>query len=138
MRELITISTHQREVLLDITREVEAVVERSGIREGLVSVYAQGATGAVMIQENWDDSVQTDVVNLLQQVIPKGVWQHLYIHSLMWIDYWKTTQLLMVSKSLAPMRVHRIQILSLALSGQENGQLPLKPSVTWVWLMVLR
>ena len=76
MREIITIATAQREELVDITREVEAVVKRSGIGDGLVSVYAQGATSAIMIQENWDDSVQTDVVNLLRQVIPRGVWLH--------------------------------------------------------------
>lgn len=29
-----------------------------------------------MIQENWDESVQMDVVNLLRKVIPKGVWLH--------------------------------------------------------------
>ena len=76
MRETITIQTTQREVLIDITALVKDVVERSGITNGLVSVYAQGATGAIMIQENWDESVQTDVVNLLRQLIPKGVWLH--------------------------------------------------------------
>ncbi len=76
MREIITISTSEREVLVDITPRVEAVVAASGIRNGLVNVYAQGATGAIMIQENWDDSVQTDVVNLLRKMIPKGVWLH--------------------------------------------------------------
>ena len=76
MRETITIQTMQREVLIDITALVKDVVERSGITNGLVSVYAQGATGAMMIQENWDESVQTDVVNLLRQLIPKGVWLH--------------------------------------------------------------
>jgi secondary thiamine-phosphate synthase enzyme len=39
-------------------------------------VYAQGATAAMMIQENWDDSVQLDVVNLLRKMIPPGVWLH--------------------------------------------------------------
>lgn len=29
-----------------------------------------------MIQENWDDSVQTDVIALLSKLIPRGVWQH--------------------------------------------------------------
>ena len=76
MRESITISTHRREELVDITGQVNAVVQRSGVRNGLVSVYAQGATAAIMIQENWDESVQTDVVHLLQQLIPKGVWLH--------------------------------------------------------------
>ena len=48
----------------------------SGVRDGLVSVYAQGATAAIMIQENWDESVQTDVISLLRKLAPKGVWLH--------------------------------------------------------------
>ena len=76
MREIITIATPSREILVDITDQVNAVVRHSGIDNGLVSVYAQGATAAIMIQENWDDSVQTDVVHLLQQMIPRGVWLH--------------------------------------------------------------
>jgi secondary thiamine-phosphate synthase enzyme len=76
MQETISISTHQREGLYDITREVEMVVSRSGISSGMVNIYAQGATTAIMIQENWDDSVQTDVVNLLRKLIPRGVWLH--------------------------------------------------------------
>ncbi len=76
MRRTITIHTDTRETLVDITPGVEAVVSSSGIRDGLVSVYAQGATGAIMIQENWDDSVQTDVIQLLKKMIPKGVWLH--------------------------------------------------------------
>jgi len=76
MREFIKLSTAQRETLVDITEQVESAVQKSGIKNGLVSVYAQGATAAIMIQENWDDSVQTDVVNFLRQIIPKGVWLH--------------------------------------------------------------
>lgn len=76
MRETVTIATQRREQLLDITHEVAAVVARSGIRDGLVSLYAQGATCAIMIQENWDESVPLDVVNLLRKLIPPGVWLH--------------------------------------------------------------
>ena len=76
MRESITISSNKREELIDITSRVNAVVQLSGASNGLVSVYAQGATAALMIQENWDESVQTDVVHLLQKLIPKGVWLH--------------------------------------------------------------
>ncbi len=76
MREKITIETTAREVLVDITEQVREVVRRSGAKNGLVSVYAQGATAAIMIQENWDDSVQTDVIDFLRRLIPKGVWLH--------------------------------------------------------------
>ncbi len=76
MQKTLALKTHAREVLVDITAQVEAAVKASGIRQGLVNVYAQGATAAIMIQENWDESVQTDVVNLLSKVIPQGVWLH--------------------------------------------------------------
>jgi secondary thiamine-phosphate synthase enzyme len=76
MRQTIHVATQRREELVDITREVAKVVERSEIRNGLVAIYAQGATAAIMIQENWDDSVQADVVTLLRKLIPRGLWLH--------------------------------------------------------------
>lgn len=76
MQKIIHIKTDCREGLFDITGQVKRVVSESGVDTGIVSVYAQGATAAIMIQENWDDSVQTDVVTLLRKVIPKGVWAH--------------------------------------------------------------
>jgi len=76
MQDIIQISTNKREGLYDITNQVRALVKKSGIRQGMVSVYVQGSTAAIMIQENWDESVQTDVVNLLKKLIPHGVWQH--------------------------------------------------------------
>lgn len=76
MQGIIEIRTHQNEALYDITFKVAQIVSESNIETGTVNVYAQGATAAIMIQENWDDSVQTDVVNLLSKLIPSGVWLH--------------------------------------------------------------
>lgn len=76
MQEIISVETHKREEMVDITPEVKRVLEKSGIHSGLLNVYVQGATAAIMIQENWDDSVQTDVLNYLRQQIPQGVWLH--------------------------------------------------------------
>lgn len=76
MREIITLATAARETLVDITSQVKAVVDHSGMTDGIVTVYAQGATAAIMVQENWDESVQTDVVHLLRKLIPRGVWLH--------------------------------------------------------------
>ncbi|MCF8365382.1 MAG: secondary thiamine-phosphate synthase enzyme YjbQ, partial [Bacteroidales bacterium] len=76
MQEIIHISTNRHNGLYDITNLIEKVLAKSSIEFGTVNVYAQGATAAIMIQENWDDSVQTDVVNLLSKLIPKGVWLH--------------------------------------------------------------
>ncbi len=76
MRKTIHLRTDARETLLDITPQVIACVNESGVSDGLVAVYAQGATAGIMIQENFDDSVQTDVVELLRKLIPRGVWRH--------------------------------------------------------------
>ena len=76
MRETIHLTTTRREELIDITAQLREVVARSGVEEGLVALYAQGATAAIMIQENWDDSVPLDVVAFLRKLIPPGVWLH--------------------------------------------------------------
>ena len=76
MQQTIHISTPTHNGLYDITQEVEAIVSDSGIQSGMVNVYVQGATAGIMIQENWDDSVQRDVVTLLNKLIPSGVWEH--------------------------------------------------------------
>lgn len=76
MQQTIQIPTHSQNGLYDITRQVEAIVSESGVQSGLVNVYVQGATAGIMIQENWDESVQNDVINLLRKLIPSGVWEH--------------------------------------------------------------
>jgi len=76
VRKNISVVTSRREELVDITAQVQEIVTQAKIENGLVVLYVQGATSALMIQENWDESVQTDVVNLLQKLIPRGVWLH--------------------------------------------------------------
>ena len=76
MQQTIQISTPAHNGLYDITRQVEAIVSESKVQTGMVNVYVQGATAGIMIQENWDDSVQSDVIQLLKKLIPSGVWLH--------------------------------------------------------------
>jgi secondary thiamine-phosphate synthase enzyme len=76
MHEIIRIKTDKHNGLYDITHQVSEIISQSKILDGIVNVYAQGATAAIMIQENWDTSVQSDVINLLNKLIPNGVWQH--------------------------------------------------------------
>jgi len=52
MQQTIHISTPAHNGLYDITRQVEAIVEESGIQAGLVNVYVQGATAGIMILFN--------------------------------------------------------------------------------------
>lgn len=76
MQETIQISTKKREELVDITEDVAKVVNSSGVSEGIVHVFAQGATASIIVQENWDESVQNDVISVLRKYIPQGIWEH--------------------------------------------------------------
>ncbi len=49
MQRTIKISTPAHNGLYNITRQVEAIVSESGVKSGMVNVYAQGATSAIMI-----------------------------------------------------------------------------------------
>ena len=76
MRKNIAVATSHREDLVDITSQVQETVTQLKVENGLIVLYVQGATAALMIQENWDESVQSDVINLLRKLIPRGVWLH--------------------------------------------------------------
>lgn len=76
MQQTLTFKTDKHDQMVNITNQVSDAVSKSAIQTGMVNVYVQGATAGIMIQENWDDSVQTDVLNWLKKMIPHGVWQH--------------------------------------------------------------
>ncbi len=76
MKEVIQIETDKQNGLYDITEKVRHIVRNSKVPEGIVNIYVQGATAGIMIQENWDQSVQNDMINLLKKLIPPGIWEH--------------------------------------------------------------
>ena len=76
MQSIIQIPTDKHNGLFDITKYIKDIVGKSKIVSGTVNIYVQGATAAIMIQENWDESVQDDVISLLKQLIPSGIWEH--------------------------------------------------------------
>ena len=65
-----TITTHQHEQVVDITREVGRVVAESGAREGVCTVFAAHATAGVTVNENADPNIGADFLRALRQMIP--------------------------------------------------------------------
>lgn len=76
MRKVISLTTDKHNSLYDITLNIKEIVSFSKIKNGIINIYAKGATTGIMIQENWDDSVQNDVITLLNKIVPSGVWEH--------------------------------------------------------------
>ena len=67
---IIPVKTSARTQMIDITSKVREAVKESGIRDGLVHVYSMHTTGAITINENADPSVETDILNTINKVIP--------------------------------------------------------------------
>jgi len=72
----VEVATQRARELVDITEQVRAEVARSGIRDGICALYAQGATAALMVQENDDPNITLDVLDSLESIAPAGRWRH--------------------------------------------------------------
>jgi secondary thiamine-phosphate synthase enzyme len=72
----IEVATRAPRELVDITREAREHVAGSGVHSGLCALYAQGATAALMIQENDDPNIALDVLDCLEGLVPAGRWRH--------------------------------------------------------------
>ena len=64
-------STNGEIDLVDITAEVEKVVEESGIKNGIALVFVPGATGAIVTIEH-ESGLLEDFKRALKELIPKG------------------------------------------------------------------
>ncbi len=74
--ESITVKSSKRNELIDINHEVEDIVSKSGIKEGICNIYAPHATCGIIINENYDPNICLDIVDLLKEYVPQGKWRH--------------------------------------------------------------
>lgn len=69
----ITVITHSREEIIDITAEIRQIAEASGIMDGLCTVYVPHTTAGVTINENADFSVKSDILMALRNTVPDSL-----------------------------------------------------------------
>jgi secondary thiamine-phosphate synthase enzyme len=68
----IQVKTTTRNELVDITTQVEKVVEESGVSEGICVLAVPHTTAAVTVNENADPSVKADIIAKLSEFVPAG------------------------------------------------------------------
>ncbi|WP_061213911.1 secondary thiamine-phosphate synthase enzyme YjbQ [Syntrophomonas wolfei] len=73
MLHQLKLTTGQHEQMIDITAQVQNVVEQEGVREGMVLVYCPHTTAAITINENADPTVVQDILMRLDELFP---WKH--------------------------------------------------------------
>ncbi len=73
----ITLRTHDRCELVDITGEVQKAIQECGLENGLAMVFVPHTTAGVTINENADPSVVADLLENLERLVPQhGNYRH--------------------------------------------------------------
>ena len=74
---VLSVKTRERTELIDITSDINQLIQKSGTDHGLCMVYVPHTTAAVTINESADPSVKSDILMILNQIIP---WEANYRH----------------------------------------------------------
>jgi secondary thiamine-phosphate synthase enzyme len=73
----LTVKSNSRTQLIDITSKVQKIVRSSDVSEGLCMLYVPHTTAAITINESADPSVASDIMMVLNDIIP---WKAGYLH----------------------------------------------------------
>jgi secondary thiamine-phosphate synthase enzyme len=73
----ILVKTEGKQLFVDITKQVRAVVRESGVKSGVCHVFIPHTTAAVTINENADPDVRQDILDYLEKTAPStGLYSH--------------------------------------------------------------
>jgi secondary thiamine-phosphate synthase enzyme len=70
--ERIRITSEAREQLKDITGEVNSALRRLGVKEGVCLIFAAHTTAGIVVNENADPAVCSDMLDWLASVVPQS------------------------------------------------------------------
>ena len=70
MQHTITVKSHSRTEMIDISSEVLSAVRSSGILNGFCVAYTPHTTAAITINENADPSVPDDMLMEMNKIVP--------------------------------------------------------------------
>jgi secondary thiamine-phosphate synthase enzyme len=73
----ISVKTNSQTELIDITNEVQSVLQAENFSDGICMLYVPHTTAALTINESADPSVRSDILMVLNQMVP---WKAAYRH----------------------------------------------------------
>jgi secondary thiamine-phosphate synthase enzyme len=80
--ETISLNTKGFSDIIDMTHHVLSVIDHSGVKNGLVTVFCQGSTGAVTSIE-YETGVLRDLQRAIEKIVPSNI---PYEHDKRWGD----------------------------------------------------
>ncbi|MFP4476327.1 MAG: secondary thiamine-phosphate synthase enzyme YjbQ [Desulfatibacillaceae bacterium] len=70
---IVNVKTQSKTELVDITRLISDAVSKNGMTDGICMVYVPHTTAAVTINEGADPAVREDIINALDEIVPRDM-----------------------------------------------------------------
>jgi secondary thiamine-phosphate synthase enzyme len=58
--------------LYDITSEVRAEMNKSGVQDGLCTLFIPHTSASLILSENWDPTARNDLEEFMDRLVPEG------------------------------------------------------------------
>ncbi len=71
----ITVRTREHTQMIDITRDVQGLISKSNLSDGVLTVFVPHTTAGITINESADPSVAHDILAVLDRLVP---WREAY------------------------------------------------------------
>ena len=71
MLQSFSIDTHNQQ-LIEISHQAQALASQAATNSGLLTLFIKHTSASLIIQENADPSVQTDILNWMNRLVPEN------------------------------------------------------------------
>ena len=69
--------TYKKSTFVNITSQVKDALKKSGVQDGIATVYCPHTTAGITINENADPDVTVDMLAVLEKIIPEVEFMHI-------------------------------------------------------------
>jgi secondary thiamine-phosphate synthase enzyme len=73
MIRYINVKSRSRVEFIDVTGMIQEAVKEAGVKDGICYIYIPHTTAGITINEGADPSVQRDILNTLNRLVPKDL-----------------------------------------------------------------
>jgi len=70
--ERLRVASEAREQLKDITAEINGALRKLGVKEGVCLIFAAHTTAGIVVNENADPAVCSDMLDWLESAVPQS------------------------------------------------------------------
>ncbi len=69
----IEIQSRSKVDLIDVTAEVQKAVAKKEVSEGICFIFCPHTTAGIVLNENWDPTVEQDIAMVLDRIAPENL-----------------------------------------------------------------